>query len=92
MLDCWRVVRKHLCPHIWCIRRTLDPETHRSGVVLCPATAERNTCSADDASSLERHYLDGFTDLSARALGTLLKNPLDKIHFVVEQGGLGYGG
>ena len=57
-----------------------------------PATAERNICSADGASSLETHSPAGFTDLSARDLSYCLEAILDKIYFVIEQGGLGYGG
>ena len=53
--------------------------------------AEGNIGSADGASSLERHYRDDYTNLSARALCYRLENPLDKVYFVVEQGGLGYG-
>ena len=54
--------------------------------------AERNICSADGASSLERYFPSGFKDLSARDLKYCLEAILDKIYFVVEQGGLGYGG
>ena len=50
-----------------------------------------NTGSADGASSLERHYRDDYTNLSVRALCYRLENLLDKVYFVAEQGGLGYG-
>ena len=51
-----------------------------------------NIGSADGASSLERHYRDDYTILSVRALYHRLENILDKVYFVIEQGGLGYGG
>ena len=70
----------------------MDPETHQSGVVLNSAMAERNICSADGASFLERHYRDDFIDMSARAGDHCFKDLLNKIYFVVEQGRLGYGG
>ena len=60
--------------------------------MLSPATVERNICSADGASSLEKRSPGGFTDLSARDLDYHLEAILDKIYFVIEQGGLGYGG
>ena len=53
--------------------------------------AGENIGSADGASSLVRHYRDDYTNFSVRALYHRLVNILDKIYFVVEQGGLGYG-
>lgn len=91
MLDSRESCSEYWHPHILHIRRTLDPETRRPGVVLSLATAERNIGSADGASSLERHYRDDFTDLLARALDHCLRYLLDKIYFVIEQGRLGYG-
>ena len=81
-----------LSSHILRIHHTLDPGTRQSSVVLNLATAERNICSADGASSLERHYLGDFTKVSARALRHCVQDLLDKIYLVVEQGGLSYGG
>ena len=78
------------------IPRTLDPETQQSGVVSSLATAERNRCSADGAFSLETRCQGDSKYASARALKVLseriLENLLDKVYFVVEQGGLSYGG
>ena len=72
-------------------RRILGLESHQSGVVWSPAKAERNICSGDGASSLERHYQGDFTIPSAQALDHCLDDLLDEIYFVVEQSGLGYG-
>ena len=50
-----------------------------------------NIGSADGASSLERHYRDDCTNLSVRAFDHRFEDLLNKVYFVVEQGGLGYG-
>ena len=54
--------------------------------------AERSIYSADGASFLERYCQGDFIGKSARALGHCFEDLLNKIYFVVEQGGLGYGG
>ena len=55
-------------------------------------TAERNICSANGAFSPERHYQGDFSDLSVQTPDCGLEDLLDEIYFVIEQGGLGYGG
>ena len=73
MLDPRGSYLRCLHPHILRIRHILDRETRQSGSVLNPATAERNICSGDGASSLERHYRDDFTGCQRELLTAAYK-------------------
>ena len=73
-----------------CILHILDRGTHQPVIVWNLEKAARSKYIADDASFPEKGYQGDFTTISI-GINSWRRHVLDKVHLMIEQGGLGYG-